>query len=360
MGYKKPIIPPKLTATSNILNHTPIYSTSHRTSIVVYHHLCSQNMSTKGSPPKRANMAPPGGQFGSQQHNDNNSESSDDGSQTTTGKDSRTRKHTNQYQPPHGYGYPPSQQPLPGTPQFYHHSPFNTTLSSQPTTSVSQQYPSYGPPWQGYDLHQGGYGESRMFPQQEFPRQGPSSPAAPRVPPGPPGNNPVNRPTSSSSTPSPGPPSGAAGRPPISLPTKPFLPPVEPRKTDVPRIADLSPLPEISYDKYDADDGSDDSSDLRGAEGKPPVSLKQTEFSLKQFANRMGQANYSAFNKWKKVWVAGFLEKKHQSIIEAQNRLKQLRDGPLHWEMAVADFLETFESWLPLDNFDNAKWIRQQ
>jgi hypothetical protein len=119
-------------------------------------------------------------------------------------------------------------------------------------------------------------------------------------------------------------------------------------------------LPEISYDEYDADDVSDDSSDLGGAEGKPPVSLKQTEFSLKQFAKRMGQANYSAFNKWKKGWVAGFLEKKHRSIIRGQNRLKQLRDGPLHWETAVADFLETFETWLPLDNFDNAEWIRRQ
>jgi len=122
----------------------------------------------------------------------------------------------------------------------------------------------------------------------------------------------------------------------------------------------LPPLPEISYDEYDADDECDDSSNLGGAAGKPPVSLKQTEFSLKQFANRMGQATYCAFNKRKKVWVAGFLEKKHRSIVRGQNRLKQLRDGPLHWEMVVADYLETFECWLPLDNFDNAEWIRQQ
>ena len=119
-------------------------------------------------------------------------------------------------------------------------------------------------------------------------------------------------------------------------------------------------MPEISYDEYDADDERDDSSNLGGAEGKPPVSLKQTEFSLKQFAKRIGQANYSAFNKRKKVWVAGFLEKKHQSIVRGQNRLKKLRDGPLHWETAVADYLETFECWLPLDNFDNAEWIRRQ
>jgi len=304
MGYKKPFIPPKVSATCNILNHTPIHSTSHHSSIVVYHHLGSQNMLTKGSPPKTENMAPPGGLFGLQQRRDDNSGSSDNGSRTTTGKDSRSRKHANQYQLPHGYGYPPSQQPFPGAPQFYHHSPFNMTHSSQPPTSVSQQYPSYGPPWQGYDLHQGGYGESRMFPQQQLPGQGPSSPGAPRVPPGPPGNNPVNRPTSSSSTPPPAPPSGAPGRPPISLPTKRFLPPAEPRKTDVAGIADLPLLAEISYDEYDADDASDDSSNLGGVEGQPPVSLKQTEFSFKQFAKRMGQANYGAFNKWKNVWVA--------------------------------------------------------
>jgi hypothetical protein len=64
----------------------------------------------------------------------------------------------------------------------------------------------------------------------------------------------------------------------------------------------------------------------------------------------MGQANYSAFNKWKKVWVAGFLELKHQSILQHLNGLKQLRDGLLLWEAGVADLLETFEIWLPLDN----------
>jgi hypothetical protein len=91
------------------------------------------------------------------------------------------------------------------------------------------------------------------------------------------------------------------------------------------------------------------------AEGKPPISLKQTEFSLKQFAKTMGQPNYSAFNEWKKVWVAGFLEKKHWSFIRGHNRLKQVRDGSLYWETAVPDFLATFETWLPLVNFDNAE-----
>jgi hypothetical protein len=47
---------------------------------------------------------------------------------------------------------------------------------------------------------------------------------------------------------------------------KRFLPPAEPRKTEVAMIMDLPPLQEISYDEYDADDESDDSSDLCGTE----------------------------------------------------------------------------------------------
>jgi hypothetical protein len=74
----------------------------------------------------------------------------------------------------------------------------------------------------------------------------------------------------------------------------------------------------------------------------------------------MGQRSFSTFNKWKKVWVAGFFEKKHWSIILRQHRLKQLRDGPLLWETAVADVLETFETWLPLENLENTKWIQRQ
>jgi len=74
----------------------------------------------------------------------------------------------------------------------------------------------------------------------------------------------------------------------------------------------------------DIDAENDDSSDLGGAEGKAPISLKQTEFSLKQFAKWMRQPNFSAFNKWKKVWVAGFFKKKHRFIIPGQNRLKQM------------------------------------
>jgi len=74
----------------------------------------------------------------------------------------------------------------------------------------------------------------------------------------------------------------------------------------------------------------------------------------------MGQPNFSTFNKWKKIWVAGLLERKRRSIVPGQKRLKQLRDGSLHWEMVVADILETFGTWLPVENFDNAKCIWRQ
>jgi hypothetical protein len=114
-------------------------------------------------------------------------------------------------------------------------------------------------------------------------------------------------------------------------------------------------LPDMSYDEYDAVDESQDSSDLGSAEGKPPISLKQMEFSLKHFAKKMGQPNIRAFNKWRKVWVLWCLEKKHRYIIRGRNRLKQVRDGPLLWETAVPDFLATITTWLPLVNSDNAE-----
>jgi len=325
-------------------------------------------MLTNGSPPKTTNMAPTSELFGSQQRPEDNVGASDNNAGNRPSKDTQFGQSANQFRPPlqppppppaPGYSYPPSQPPFPGVPQFYHQAPFNMTPSSQPSSGATQGYQSYGPSWQAFDFPQGGYGGPQMFPPQQFAGHGPSYPGAPRVPPAPPGNNPVIRPTSSAST-APGQLPGAPGRPPISLPTKRFQPAAEPRRTNVAGIADLPPLPEISYDQYDAEYESDDSSDLGWAEGKASISLKQTEFSLKQFAKRMGQPNFSAFNKWKKVWVAGVLEKRHWSSIQGQNRLKQLRNGPLHWEMAVADFLETFETWLPLDNLDSAEWIRRQ
>jgi hypothetical protein len=159
-----------------------------------------------------------------------------------------------------------------------------------------------------------------MFPPQRLTRQGPSSPGAPRVPPALPEHIPVIRPTSLSPTPY-GQVTGAPGRPLMNLQRKSFPLAAEQCRADVARIADLPLLREIAYDEFDADYDSDNSSDLRRAPGKAPIILQRTEFSVKQFATRMGHPNFTAFNKWKKVWVAKFLEKKHRSIIPGQNCL---------------------------------------
>jgi len=109
-------------------------------------------------------MAPRGGIFGTQEHCQDNLELLQNSSRTATGKDNRFGKQTDQYHLPHGYCYLPSQQPFPGTLQFYQHFPFSMTHSLQPTTSASEGYQSYGPHWQGYHLHHGGWGGSQMFP----------------------------------------------------------------------------------------------------------------------------------------------------------------------------------------------------
>jgi len=318
-------------------------------------------MSMNGYLPMITTMVPTSGLFGSQQCSADNVGASDDNAGNTPSKDTQFGQPANQFHPPPplAYSYPPSQPPFPGAPPLYHQASFNTTPSSQPSSSVTQWYPSYGPSWQAYDFPQGGYGGPQLFPPEQFTGHGLSSPGAHRVPPAPPGNNPVIRPTSSAFS-APGQLPGAPDRPPMSLPTKRFQPAVEPRRTDVARITDLPPLPDISYDKYDSDYESDGLLDLGRAEGKAPIILKQTEFSLNQFATRMGQPNFSTFNKWKKVLVAGFLEKTHRSIIRGQNSLKQLPDGPLQWETVVADLLETLDMWLPLETFDNAEWIQPQ
>jgi hypothetical protein len=94
------------------------------------------------------------------------------------------------------------------------------------------------------------------------------------------------------------------------------------------------------YNEYDTTDKSDNLSALGSADSKPPMSLKQTEFSLKQFAKGTRQANHIALNKWKIVCGVGFLEKKHQSFIRGQKILKQIQDGSLYRQTAVADFLQ--------------------
>jgi len=57
--------------------------------------------------------------------------------------------------------------------------------------------------------------------------------------------------------------------------------------------------------------------------------------------------------------MGGWVSQEEASVDNPRSEpVKQLQDGPQHWEAAVADFLETFETWLPLETFDNAERIR--
>jgi len=210
----------------------------------------------------------------------------------------------------------------------------------------------YGPSWQAYDLPQEWDGGPEIFPPQLFTGHGPSSPGAPRVPPAPPANISVTWRMSSAST-APGQLSATPGRPPINLPTKPVQHAAELCRSDVAGITDILSLRVISYDEYDAFDKFDDRLDFGSAKGKAPTRLKQ-------FANRMWQPTFNMLNTWKKVWQSGFLEKKHRSIIQGQNRLKHLWDRPPQREMEVEDIWDTFKTRLPWEYFDNVEWIRQQ
>jgi hypothetical protein len=139
-----------------------------------------------------------------------------------------------------------------------------------------------------------------------------------------------------------------------------FQPAADPYRTHVAGLANLPPLPDISYDKYDADFESAELSYLGGAVGNSPNILKQTELSLKRFAKRLGQPIFRAINKGKKRWVAGFLDVQYWWKIRRQKHSNQLLDGPLHWEMVVADLLVTFTTWPALEIFNNAEWIWQR
>jgi len=59
---------------------------------------------------------------------------------------------------------------------------------------------------------------------------------------------------------------------------KRFPPATEPLRSNVSAFLDLDAVWELSLDSYDADDVSDDSSAMGSADGKAPMSPKQTEF----------------------------------------------------------------------------------
>ena len=149
-------------------------------------------------------------------------------------------------------------------------------------------------------------------------------------------SNPVIQQTSSSFSPF-WPPVGISRRLSIVLKSNRFQSTVKWQKTDVTRIQDLNPFTEVFYDKYNTDNVISNSLAFGGVEVTIPLRLNQTDFSLKQFAKRMEQPNYSTFNKWKKVWVARCLEKKHCIIIKQYNWFTLARDRPLNWEMGISN-----------------------
>jgi len=71
----------------------------------------------------------------------------------------------------------------------------------------------------------------------------------------------------------------------------------------------------------------------------------------------MGKPNYSVFRQLKRVWVAGHEAKKHYGSTQKQSHLKLIPDGSPQWEIVVADYLVTFETWLLLEKLGNSHWI---
>jgi len=185
------------------------------------------------------------------------------------------------------------------------------THSSQPTTSTSPGFPSYGPKWQGYDLHQGGYGKSKMYPPPQIPGQGLSSQGALKVPRGPPGNNPINwPPTSSPTPPPPGPSSGESGRLCISLAMKSFQPQLELQTIDVAGIVELPQLSKIAYYECDGHDKSNDFSDLDSTGWKPPHSARsQLKFPWSNLPNGWGRPTIVLSTSGREYGLLGLLRR---------------------------------------------------
>ena len=166
-------------------------------------------------------MAPMNGLFGLEHHPDDNVGACDNNAGNKSTNDTQFSQPTNQFHSPLGNSYPPLQPPLLCVLWFYNHAPCNMTKSSQQRSGATEEYPSYGPSWDAYDFPLGGFCGPQMFPLQQFPAHGLSSPHAPQQLPAPPYNNPVIWLTSSVFT-TPGQLRSVPGKSPISLPAKLF------------------------------------------------------------------------------------------------------------------------------------------
>jgi len=110
MQYMIPIVPQNVIGTCNVIKQGSNDPISHLTYIVVYNQPWSLSISTNGSSPLTAIVAPPGSLAGLDRWFEDNSRSLKNTSQTAIGKDHEFGIHINQYHPVHRYGYPSSPQ----------------------------------------------------------------------------------------------------------------------------------------------------------------------------------------------------------------------------------------------------------
>jgi len=199
-----------------------------------------------------------------------------------------------------------------------------------------------------------------MFPPPQFSGQRPLSPGAARVRPGPPVHNWVHRPVSSSCDPPPGPPSGTPGRPLIRLPTNRFQLPAEPREElsqglwtyphcwRFPTIITMQMMWAMIPRTWAVEKATHQSA---WSKTNSPWSNLPKGWRRPTLMNSTSGRKYG--------WL-GFWRRSIGPLSGGRNRLKQLRDGPLHWEKVVTVFLDTFNNWLPLVDFSNTEWINRQ
>ena len=103
-------------------------------------------------------------------------------------------------------------------------------------------------------------------------------------------------------------------------------------------------------------------------EGRKQAKVAQKDVTGSHLLIKMGQANSKGIVskrdviKFENHIRHDFIISKHPVIIQGPNRLKYLRVdgrcGPEFLEVAVSDFIQTYEQWLPLNEFDNCECTR--
>jgi len=320
------------------VQYSQLYSASFESTNWIDNHFttifCSHMMLTNGSPLKPTNMSPTGGLFGSQPHWENNVGASDNNAGNTPSKVTHFGQPPIQIHPPPGYRYPHSQPPFRGAPQFYHPAASIMTQSLQLSSGATQEYLSYGPSWQGYNFPVEVMVDLECSPLSISQDRGCH----------------------------------------LQVHLVCLQHPLETFQSFSRQL-----LPLLHMDKFPAQLGDPPSVSQRyhfsrlwnragqmspglgicphcqrfgmtnmmqsmramicrtwvGPMAKPQSAWNKWNFPWSNLPNGWASPNFSTFNKWKIVWVAGFLGKKHRSLILGQKHLKQLHDGHLHRETAV-------------------------